>query len=161
MPFGVSGQTTTQMQYVYQGVASNIVTVPVTPANPGLFTLDSTGSGVGAVLDSTYRVISADNPARKNDVILLFATGGGVTTPSSVDGQVALTPPFPTLTAKVGVSIGGVDCPVWYSGGAQYLVAGALQINVQMLSTVPSGVQPVVVTIGGVSSSAQVTIVVQ
>jgi endo-1,4-beta-xylanase len=161
VPFGVSGQTTTQMQYVYQGVASNIVTVPVTPANPGLFTLDSTGSGAGAVMDSTYRVISADNPARKNDVILLFATGGGVTTPSSVDGQVALTPPFPTLTAKVGVSIGGVDCPVWYSGGAQYLVAGALQINVQMLSTVPSGVQPVVVTIGDVSSSAQVTIVVQ
>jgi uncharacterized protein (TIGR03437 family) len=74
------------MQYVYQGVASNTVTVPVTPANPGLFTLDSTGSGVGAVLDSTYRVISADNPARKNDFILLFATGGGVTTPSSVDG---------------------------------------------------------------------------
>src|ERR1039458_2754833 len=67
VPFGIAGKTTTQVQYIYQGVASNTVTVPVKPANPGLFTLDSSGRGAGAVLDLAYRVISKDNPARKGD----------------------------------------------------------------------------------------------
>jgi|SRR5579872_29166 len=161
VPFGVAGQTNTQVQYEYQGIVSNTVSVPVKPTAPALFTLDSSGTGPGAILDASYNVNSAVNPVRKGDALLLFATGGGVTSPVSVDGQVAVTPPFPLVAAKTTVSIGGVDCPVIYSGGASGLVAGAVQVNVIVSAEVPSGVQPIVVTIGERSSQAGVTVVVE
>ena len=161
MPFEIAGQATTQVQYEYQGILSNAVSVPVKPTTPALFTLDSSGTGPGAILDSAYQANSLANPVRKGDALLLFATGGGVTTPVSVDGQIALTAPFPLVAAKTTVSIGGVDCPVIYSGGASGLVAGAVQVNVIVSADVPSGVQPIVVTIGDRSSPPGVTVVVQ
>jgi endo-1,4-beta-xylanase len=161
VPFAVAGSTTTQLQYEYQGIVSNTVSVPVKLTVPGLFTLDSSGKGAGAILDTSYHVVSRDNPARKGDYLLLFATGGGATTPASVDGQIALVPPIPIATAKVTATIGGIDCPVQYAGGASGLVAGALQVNVQVARDVPAGDQPVVLTIGGASSPPGVTVLVQ
>jgi endo-1,4-beta-xylanase len=161
IPFAVAGKTTTQLQYEYQGIVSNTVTVPVKLTVPGLFTLDSSGKGAGAILDTSYHVISRDNPARSGDYLLLFATGGGATTPVSIDGQIALSPPIPMAIAKVTVTIGGIECPVQFSGGASGLVAGALQVNVQVARDVPAGDQPVVLTIGGASSQPGVTVLVQ
>jgi endo-1,4-beta-xylanase len=161
VPFSVAGNATTQMQYEYQGVRSNSVTVNVAPTRPGLFTLDSSGQGAGAILDTSYRVVSQSNPVRAGDFILVYATGGGATTPQSVDGQIPLVPPFPVVLATVTASIGGVDCPVSYSGGAYGLVAGALQINVQVAQGVPSGEQPISIKAGDAVSQAGVTVWVQ
>jgi len=107
------------VQYEYQGISSNAVPVRVEPTAASLFTLDNSGKGSGAILDSSYRVISKDNPARKGDVLLLFATGGGITIPPGADGQIALAPAFPVLAARTSVMIGGVDCPVLYAGSAR------------------------------------------
>jgi endo-1,4-beta-xylanase len=149
VPFGVAGKTATQVQYEYQGIQSNTVTVPVRDAVPGLFTLDSSGKGAGAILDTAYRVISKNNPARRGDVVLLYGTGGGTAGPDGL------------LTAKASVTIGGVDCPVLYAGSAPGLIAGAVQVNVQVASGVPSGEQPVVLTMGTASSQPGVIITVQ
>jgi uncharacterized protein (TIGR03437 family) len=59
------------------------------------------------------------------------------------------------------VTVGGVPATVVFAGTAPGFVEGALQINVQMSASVPSGAQPVVVTVGGVSSPAGVTVAVQ
>jgi uncharacterized protein (TIGR03437 family) len=120
--------------------------------------LDSSGQGAGAILDATYRVVSQTNPARAGDVILLYATGGGVTIPPSVDGQITLVPPYPASTAPVFAKIGGVDCPVQYSGGAYGLVSGALQINMQVAKGVPSGQQSISVNIGNSAHQSGVTV---
>jgi endo-1,4-beta-xylanase len=157
VPFSVTGATTL-IQYEYQGVRSNSITMNVAPTQPGLFTLDSSGQGVGAILDAAYRVVSQTNPARAGDVILLYATGGGVTIPQSIDGQIPLVPPYPAAAAPVFAKIGGVDCPVQYSGGAFGLVSGAVQINVQVAQAVPSGQQPISVNIGDASSQSGVTV---
>ncbi len=149
VPFGVAGQSSTQLQYVYNGASSNTVSVPVRAAVPGIFTLDSSGGGAAAVLDSGYRVISHDNPARHGDVLQVFATGGGVLTADS------------KLAAGVTASIGGVDCPVQYAGAAPGLIAGAVQINLAVSAGAPSGVQPLVVTVGGTASQTGVTVFVQ
>ena len=161
VPFSVAGNATTQVQYEYQGVRSNSVAVNVSPTRPGLFTLNSSGQGGGAILDASYRIVSQDNPVRAGDFILVYATGGGNTTPQSVDGQIALVAPFPLVSATVTASIGGVDCPVFYSGGAYGLVAGALQINVQVAKGVPSGQQPISIKVGDTASQSGVTVWVQ
>jgi uncharacterized protein (TIGR03437 family) len=57
--------------------------------------------------------------------------------------------------------VGGVPGTVLFAGTAPGFVEGALQINVQMSASVPSGAQPVVMTVGGVNSQTGVTVAVQ
>jgi uncharacterized protein (TIGR03437 family) len=110
-------------------------------------------------------VIDESNRARKGDYILLYLTGAGVMTPPSTDGEIvgsSPTPTFvPTVPGQVTLTIGGVDCPVLYAGGASGLVAGAVQLNAQVAPGVPSGRQPIVVTINGRPSQSGVTVWVQ
>ena len=84
VPFGVAGHNSTEVRYEYQGVASNAVTVPVKAAVPGTFALDSSGTGAGAILDGSFRVVSKQNPARRGEAVAVYLTGAGATTPSSV-----------------------------------------------------------------------------
>ena len=158
VPFSVAGKSSTQVEYEYRGVRSNAVTIKVLPAHPGVFTVDSTGQGPGAILDTSYHLITQDNPARKGEYILVFATGGGATRPASVDGQIASAAPIPELVATVTAKIGGVDCPVSYVGGASGLVAGGVQINVLVDPAVPPGAQSLLVSIGGEVSQPGVTV---
>ena len=52
VPFGVASRQQTAVQYQYQGIQSNVVTVPVVAAKPGIFTLDASGKGQAAALDA-------------------------------------------------------------------------------------------------------------
>jgi endo-1,4-beta-xylanase len=157
-PFGIAGKNTTQLQYEYLGMRSNTVSIPVQPSTPGVFTVDSSGKGAAAVLDSAYRVISKENPARRGDVLQLFATGGGVTTPAIGDGGTAGASP---LALNVTAALGGIDCPVAYAGSAPGLIAGAVQINFQVPAGLGPGDQPLVVNVGGLTSQGGVTVTVQ
>jgi endo-1,4-beta-xylanase len=160
VPFEVANQTATQVSYEHQSVRSDSVTIPVAPTLPGIFTLDASGRGAGAILDPSYRVVSQTNPAHRGDFISLFATGGGVTNPPSFDGLVLVQPPFAAIDS-VHVAIGGIDCPVQYAGGASGLVAGVFQVNVQVPATALSGPQPILLTVGPASSAPGVTVWVQ
>lgn len=158
VPFAVAGHTTAQVEYEYRDIRSTPVTVNVTPTMPGIFTLDSSGRGAAAVLDASYRVISNSNPAARGDTVLVFATGAGVTDPAGADGALSLTAPFGKPVAAVSVQIGGEDCTVTYAAGAYGLVAGALQVNVEVSSKVRSGDQPLVLRIGNEYSQSVATI---
>jgi uncharacterized protein (TIGR03437 family) len=161
VPFSVAGKSTTSAQYEYQGIASNVVAMNVVPAAPGLFTLDSSGQGPAAILDSSYKVVSPSNPAHVGDVIQVFATGAGVTVPASADGQIAVAGPFPIPAAAVASKIGGIDCPLLYAGGASGLVAGAVQVNVRIAPGVPAGEQSIVISVGGLASRPEATVSVR
>lgn len=161
VPFGVSGKAGVQVEYEYRGMRSAAVGVTLVPSRPGVFTLDGSGRGPGAILDSSYRVISSGNPARRDAIVLLFATGAGTIRPAPADGEIAAGPPLPAVASPVSVTIGGVDCAVLYAGGAAGLVAGAIQVNVRIAAAVPSGEQPVVLTIGEASSQPEVTLAVE
>jgi endo-1,4-beta-xylanase len=160
VPYAVSGQSSTAVQYVYQDAHSNTVTVPVVATAPALFSIDSTGAGPGAILDTNYRLNSASNPAKAGDIVLLFATGAGAITPAATDGAlIADTSTKPVAT--VTVQIGGQNADVQYEGGAPGLTNGLLQVNVVIPGGLSSGAQPVVLKVGGKASTAAVTVAVQ
>jgi endo-1,4-beta-xylanase len=160
VPYAVAGQSSTVVQYVYQGAYSNTVTVPVVATAPALFSIDSTGAGPGAILDANYRLNSASNAAKAGAIVLLFATGAGAITPAASDGAlIADTSTKPSAT--VTVQIGGKDAEVRYAGGAPGLTNGLLQVNVVIPAGLSPGPQPVVLKVGGASSTGSVTVAVQ
>jgi uncharacterized protein (TIGR03437 family) len=162
VPFSVSGKSSTTLQVQYYGLLSPPVTLPVASSSPGIFTVNQKGTGQGALLNQDLKPNTTANPAAKNSIVVLYATGGGVTNPAVADGKlVPGTPPLPRLTLPVSVKIGGIDAPVTYSGSAPGLVNGAVQINARVPANVASGAVPVVVTIGAATSQSGVTLSVR
>ncbi len=160
VPYSVAGKTSTQVTVEYQGVASNVATVPVVPARPGLFSSNSSGSGQGALLNEDNTVNSAANPIARRKIAVLFGTGEGDTEPAGVDGQLANTV-FPKPKLPVRVRIGGIEAEVLYAGAAPTLVAGVLQVNVRIPAGVPDGNAIVELFVGDTQSSATITIAVR
>ncbi len=162
VPYAVAGTTDTRVQVQYKGLRSSAVTLKVTPSAPGVFTLDSSGKGPGAILNENFTVNTATNRAQKGSVVILYATGEGSTDPQVADGLLASPQVLPKPRLPVSVKIGGLDAEVLYAGSAPGLVVGLLQVNVRIPPTVPSGsAVPVLLTIGGASSQAGVTMAVQ
>ena len=94
-------------------------------------------------------------PAKPGEMILLYGTGFGPTSPPLPSAQLVTTPAH--LANSVQVTIGGVDAPVAYAGLVE---AGLYQFNVTVPS-VPSGDAAVVARIGGVQTQTGVSITIQ
>jgi uncharacterized protein (TIGR03437 family) len=164
VPYAVAGEFNTQVQVQYQGASSNSVQLAIQNASPGIFTLDSSGSGAGAILNQDSTVNAPSNRAARGSVVAIYLTGGGITNPASVDASItATTPPLPMLlTQPVTALIGGSVAQVQYSGGAPGGIAGFTQINL----VVPDGVTPgptvpIVIGIGSWVSQPGVTLAVK
>jgi uncharacterized protein (TIGR03437 family) len=137
-PYSLAGRTNTSVAVQYQGQTSNAIVLRVDNAGPAIFALDATGKGPGAILNQDSSINKATNPATKGQVIVLYATGEGQTNPIGTDGKIIGTDlHHPVL--PVSVRIGGIDAPVQYAGSAPTLVSGALQVNVVVPATAPSG----------------------
>jgi uncharacterized protein (TIGR03437 family) len=162
VPYGIAGRQNVQVEIQYLGVHSNMVTVPVSPTAPGVFTLAASGRGPAAVLNQDSTLNGADNRAARGSALQIFATGEGQTRPRGVDGRLALgSAALPVPVLPVTVLIGGMEARVLYAGAAPGLVAGVMQVN----AVVPESVQPgpdvpVVIRVGEVQSPPGPTVAV-
>ncbi len=163
VPYSLTG-TSVAVTVQFNNVSSAPVTVPLQPTTPGIFSYDSTGTGPGAILNNAdFSVNAAARAAAAGTVVDIYCTGGGVTTPVSKDGALATSaPPFPTLNAQdVSVTIGGVPAKVVYAGPAPGLINGLTQVDAIVPDGLTPGSLPIVVTIGGVSSQANLSVAVR
>lgn len=162
VPFATQANATAQVVVEYNGVPSAPEPLGITDVSPALFTLDSSGKGQGAILNQDGITVNGQaTPAAKGSIVVLYATGAGVTNPRSIDGQLAVgVYPVP-VTQPVSVLIGGQQADVKYAGAAPGLVAGILQVNAVVPTTAGSGDQPIVLQVGTVASPAGVTVAVQ
>jgi len=160
VPYEVAIQQATQMVVVRNGQSTPPVTLQVSVAAPALFTASVSGSGQAAAVNQDGTLNGPQSGAPAGSVVALFATGEGQTTPGGINGRIAGTV-VPTPLAPVGVKIGGVDAEVDYAGGAPQAVAGLFQVNVKVPAGLNAGANSVVLTVGGASSRADVTITVR
>jgi uncharacterized protein (TIGR03437 family) len=144
VPYAVAGRTSVDVQVEYQGVESDVVTVPVLASRLGVFSLDGSGQGPFAILNENGSVNSPSNPADRGSIITIYATGGGERDPAVADGQIlsdVLTKP--SLPISVWFDNGTDDTlasgEVLYAGGASGSVAGLLQINVRVPTSAVAG----------------------
>jgi uncharacterized protein (TIGR03437 family) len=160
VPYEVTGASA-QVTVTYQGQTSASATAALAGSAPGLFTIDSTGQGQAAAVNQNGSINGSSTPVPIGDLILLFATGEGQSSPAGVDGKRA-TVPLPTPVLRVSVTIGGVTVnDLQFVGGAPGQVAGLLQINVPIPAIVtPGSAVPVLIRVGEATSQAGVTIAV-
>jgi uncharacterized protein (TIGR03437 family) len=160
VPYEVAGKSSASIQVSYKGVLSNAVVVQVVASAPGIFTVNSSGSGQGAILDQNYRVNMPSNPAARGSIVQIFGTGEGQTIPPGVTGSVNSN--LRTLQQQpVTAMVGGVAAMVQYAGPAPGLIAGVFQVNVTIPPAAPSGSVPLVITFGTSGTQAGVTVSVQ
>jgi uncharacterized protein (TIGR03437 family) len=159
VPYEVAGQTSAQVQVIYNGATVMSVQVSLVAASPALFTVSS-GTGQLVAVDEDGSLNSDQNPAQPGSIVVLYATGQGQTQPAGVTGQAAQVP-YGTPQLPVLLTIAGVAADVIWAGSAPGLV-GLLQINARIPGGfIPAGDLPVILTIGTYQSAAAVTIAVE
>jgi uncharacterized protein (TIGR03437 family) len=139
VPFGVTGATAT-IQVNNNGTRSNAVDVPLAATAPGIFTQSQRGYGVGAMQKvRDFSLITAANPVRRNDAIVVYLTGLGAVSPAVADGAPGPSAePLARTTQTPKVYIGGKAATVLYSGLAPGY-PGLYQINVVVPAAAPFG----------------------
>jgi uncharacterized protein (TIGR03437 family) len=156
VPYEANGQTTTSIIVTYQGAQSAPFTFNVAAQAPGIYTLNSQGFGQAAAVNQngTFNGSGANGttPASAGQVIAIYATGGGQTSPPSTTGSV--TPNNGSLfkISNVTATIGGQPAVVQFAGGAPGLVAGVIQVNLMVPNGVTGDSLPVVISVNGTSS---------
>jgi uncharacterized protein (TIGR03437 family) len=160
VPYEVAGQQRTMVQYEYNGIRSNTVTVPVAPAAPGIFAADATGRGQGYALNQDNSPNTADNPAARGAVVRILSTGGGTNAGAeAADGAIA--PSERGLALPLTATIGGAPAPVVFAGQAPGRIQGILRVDLIVPEGIAGGPQPVFITVGGVASQDGVTVAVK
>jgi uncharacterized protein (TIGR03437 family) len=150
----------------YAGETSNTDQVTLGVTAPGLFAQNASGSGPGAILNQDNSLNGPARPAAKGSIVQVFMTGEGQTTPQGVTGAlttVTLPPPqvTPAPLAAIQILINGQPALYTYAGEAPGMVAGVMQLNVQIPANAPSGPLSIQVSIGGTMSQSGITVSVQ
>jgi len=164
----VSSSGTVQVQVVTGcgtsgAITSAPATVTVQSATPEFlyFTQTSTGQNPIAAVDASTGVNvgpanllpgAAFAPAKPGDLVTLYATGLGATSPGFAAG--ALPSAAGAVTGAFQISVGSVtlaSTDVLYAGVAPD-TAGLYQINIHLPSTIANGNQPVSMLVNGIAS---------
>jgi uncharacterized protein (TIGR03437 family) len=129
--------------------------------SPGIFSVNGQGTGQGAILDASYRLVDSSNPAKAGStVIQIYCTGLGGVSHQPATGSPAPYSPLAVTTITPLVRIGWVPATVLFSGLTPGTV-GLYQVNVQVPATAPRGASVPVVINANQWDSNTVTIAVQ
>jgi uncharacterized protein (TIGR03118 family) len=158
VPYGIAGAATTSVVLKTGTQTTPAFSIPVAASVPGVFTSSGGGSGSAVALNQDGTVNTASNPAVKGTVVVLFATGEGVTNPPGQDGLIASTDILREPVLPVTLTIGGASAQVLYAGSSPGNVAGVMEIEAVIPTTAASGADAVVLSVGTASSEANVVL---
>jgi len=142
---------TAQIQ-VSSGAGNATLRVQVTAAAPAIFTVNSSGSGAGAIEHAlSGQLVTSTNPAAAGEVVAVYCTGLGAVSPSISDGAAGRVPPAQTVM-PVTASIAGAPASVIFAGLAPGF-AGLYQVNVLIPAGTAAGTQNLRISTNGSASN--------
>ncbi len=147
VPWGVTG-TTASIVVTTGGTALPALQVPLAAAAPGCF------FNIAFNQDGTLN--TAANPASAGSVVVIYATGLGVTDPPEQDGVRNSPLVLAEAVAQVTATIGGKAATVVYAGSAPGQISGLMQVELQVPAGYTNGT--VVLTVGGVNTSGAISV---
>ena len=160
LPANVSGSATMTLR-TPGGISDNFY-FSILPAAPSIFRTGTAGPETGLATifrNDNGQLITPTNPIHPNDIIVIYATGMGRTSPFVDSGLPAPALPLPSTVISANVTLGGVPLNVLYAGLVPGEV-GVYQINASIPSGVPQGMDiPLVVSQAGSSTTLSVRVV--
>ena len=136
----------TQALAVNNGTAASLgLNVTVGAVAPAIF---FTPAGGIVVKNADFSLVGPDNPAQAGDVLVIYSTGLGQTTPALTTGVLVPLTPL-SNTVPVTVTIGGQNAEIIGSVASPGF-AGLYQTAVRMPPGVAAGNRPVILRAGGV-----------
>ena len=160
LPFAVDGNT--QLVLRTPGGASDSFNVTILPAAPSVFRNSVAGpeTGIPTVVRNTNGlVVTPSNPIHRGDILTIYATGLGRTTPAVESGVPSPAEPLASAIIPPTVTIGGQPVEVEFAGLTPGEV-GVYQINVRVTGAVPLGLSvPMNISQGTGSTSLAVRVV--
>jgi uncharacterized protein (TIGR03437 family) len=150
IPFEITGSSAT-IRVTVAGQTSTPRTFSIDAVAPGVFTTTADGRGTAAVLHQDgVTPVTAQNPAKPNEVVVFFVTGLGVLAPPLATGE----PASLNRTGNPVVTIDGSSAEILFAGAAPGFV-GLNQINARIPPNTRTAANiPVVITAGGKQSNA-------
>jgi uncharacterized protein (TIGR03437 family) len=146
-----------------QGTATATVTMQT--VSPGLFMYPAANARYVAAQHADYSIVGppglypgASSPAKPGEVIILYTTGFGPTSPPIPSGQVVTSAAPVVNLSAITATIGGLPAPVQWAG---ITMAGVWQLNVQVPAGAPTGDAAIVAQIGGKSTQGGAFVTVQ
>ena len=118
VPWELAGQTSAQMKVVLDGdLFGNVVTIPLATYAPQFFT---NGNNIADAQDATtYSLITPSNPAKKGELLVLYANGLGPVNNNPGSG-VPPTGASSTTQQPVTVTIGGQTATPIFAGSGEF-----------------------------------------
>ncbi len=155
IPFELASGSSYSMTITINGTPSAAFPIALAATSPAFTSLNGAGSGLATIyIANTANFLTSAAPAQLGATLTAYVTGLGATTPSTATGVgTTLNPvtPAPTIT------VGGVAAKV-LAALAYPSLPGFYQVNFTLPTTGVQGTVPIVMTIGGQSSSSMVTI---
>jgi uncharacterized protein (TIGR03437 family) len=105
IPYELAGENFATFQVAVNGSKSNSVTVYVGNSAPGIYTLNESGIGAGAILHSNYSEVSDSSPAAAGETVIMFLDGLGPVTPQVADGAAAPSSPVSNSVEAADISV--------------------------------------------------------
>lgn len=160
VPFEIDTDGVASITIAYNGNESTM-DIPAAPAAPEIVKLaPSPRFTQAAALNQDGSVNSPSNPAQPGSVITIFITGTGVMYPAWPDGAIVTDTLVQSIQPVTVSFLPGTE--VLYAGPAPGLVAGVIQINLQVPSSLYCGPEgfcpnpsslPLTVTVNGTYQS--------
>ncbi len=153
IPWELQGLTSASMKVSIGDSSSAVYTVPINDYAPAAFEYTDAASGrlLAAALDESFALLSSGNPAKKGRPVQIYVNGMGPVDNTPASGEVAPEQPLARTRVLPTVTVAGKPADVLFSGLAPFNV-GLYQLNIVIPADAPSGIQPVVITTGGVAS---------
>lgn len=140
IPYAVTGGSAT-IAVTNAGAISNSVALPLQKTAPGVFSGDGSGAGAGAITHANGSLVTAANPARRGETVVVYLAGLGVLTTPVADGMAGSG----IVANAVSVSVAGQPLALGYAGLAPSF-PGLYQLNVTIpANLVGSGALPLAV----------------
>lgn len=142
-PYTISGQTSTNIEVIYQDGTVDSTSVAVAPSAPGVFS---------TMVNQDGTINAAANPAAAGSYLTIYATGQGISNGANTSGQAAGAAPYAQPQLPVSVTVSGISAQIAWAGSAPGLV-GLLQVNLIVPGPyLPSGAAPLQLTVGTAAS---------
>jgi uncharacterized protein (TIGR03437 family) len=153
VPWELQGGTSAVMKVSIGNSQSALYTLTLADTSPAFFEYNDQQAGglVAAALDENSQVISSSHPVERGHVVQFFVNGLGSVDSQPADGEVSPTDPLSRTKVVPTITIGGKDAHVTFSGLAPQIV-GLYQVNAVVSNDTASGLQPVSLTVNGVTS---------